>query len=75
VTTREQLLAELMAERFGPPPIAELGRPLTEQLGGGGPDTPANIAHRRRVLLDADQERDPGTGKYAALKPAPEETE
>lgn len=58
---------ELLAERFGPPPTAELHRPLLENVGAGGPDTAEVVAYRRGVLLAVDQERDPGTGRYTNL--------
>jgi len=45
----ELLYAELCWERYGPPPVAELRRPLLEHLGAGGPDTPEAVAGRRRV--------------------------
>ena len=51
-------LRELIRERFGPPPLAELHRPLAREIGVPGPATPAATAARIRVLtaLDSDGE-------------------
>lgn len=43
-----KLYAEALRERFGRPPVHELRRFPT----AADADTPANIARRRRVLLD-----------------------
>ena len=56
--TRDPLLAALLAERYGRPPLAELNRPLPEDAGTGGPDTPAAINSRRRVLQALDTEEE-----------------
>lgn len=51
--TRDQLCAELLGERFGPPPVAELGRPPARDFGAGGPDSPESGAFRLHVLGQA----------------------
>lgn len=48
-----ELWRELVLERFGRPPVAELRRPLAELVGCGGPDTQSAIRERRRVLLES----------------------
>jgi hypothetical protein len=46
----------LLRERFGPVPTAELHRPLPEECGDGGPDTPERVAARIRVLNGTNEE-------------------
>lgn len=48
--------AELLRERFGPVPTAELRRPLREECGDGGADTPERVAKRLRVLNGINEE-------------------
>jgi hypothetical protein len=57
--TGDELHAELLRERFGPVPTAELRRPLREECGDGGADTPENVAARRRVLNGINEEESP----------------
>jgi len=47
---------DLLRERFGPVPTAELHRPLREESGDGGADTPENVAKRLRVLNGNNEE-------------------
>lgn len=50
---REQLLRELLAERFGPPPR----RPAADNPPRPAADDPRLVAHRRRVLCGLDEQR------------------
>lgn len=43
---------DLLRERFGPVPTAELHRPVPEEVGNGGPDTDEVIAERRRICAE-----------------------
>jgi len=47
---------DLLRERFGPVPTAELHRPLAEAVGAGGPDTEEKVRHRIRILMALDSD-------------------
>jgi len=52
--TKGDLMAELIAERYGPRPSRDAERKAALDISAtGGPDTELNVARRRRILCEA----------------------
>lgn len=61
----DDLIAALLLERYGPPPVRELRRPARPRMPWS-PATLHQIAERRRVLLDALEDIDQDFRRGAA---------